>query len=186
MKTQIWVVCNINPNLTIKKAVSNVYKHEINLEKVILAKQFLAKMIEDIVIKGQTKSKRFFQANVSSKKRTKEFYFTTMKPQVNLFSFIFWRKLKTPKRHFKINWPLEFALLCNDQLTCPKYNKQQQNLPVCCILTIDVSFCHLLQQTLELPTFFKPLWFKPFCRLQSLRRTIPCTPKSGSIRYKHS
>ena len=27
---------------------------------------------------------------------------------------------------------LEFALLCNDQLTRPKDNKQQQNLPVCC------------------------------------------------------
>ena len=64
---------------------------------------------------------------------------------------------------------LEYALLCNDQLTRPKDNKQQQNLPVCCILTTDVSFCHLLQQTLELPTFFK----LPFCRLQSLRCTIP-------------
>ena len=53
--------------------------------------------------KGQTKSKRFFQANVSSKKRTNKFYFTTMKPKVNLFSFIFWRKLKTSKRHFEIN-----------------------------------------------------------------------------------
>ena len=39
--------------------------------------------------KGQTKSKRFFQADVSSKKRTNEFYFTTMKPQVDLFSFGF-------------------------------------------------------------------------------------------------
>ena len=29
--------------------------------------------------KGQTKSKRFFQAEVSSKKRTKEFNFTTMR-----------------------------------------------------------------------------------------------------------
>ena len=32
---------NINQNLTIKKAVSNVYKDEINLEIDILAKQFL-------------------------------------------------------------------------------------------------------------------------------------------------
>ena len=24
----------------------------------------------------------------------------------DVFSFIFWKKLKTPKRHFKINWPL--------------------------------------------------------------------------------
>ena len=29
-----------------------------------------------------------------------------MKPWVDLFSFVFWRKLKTPKRHFEINWPL--------------------------------------------------------------------------------
>ena len=56
--------------------------------------------------KGQTKLKRFFQADISSKKRTNEFYFTTMKPQVDLFSFVFWRKLKTPKRHFEIIWPL--------------------------------------------------------------------------------
>ena len=37
---------------------------------------------------------------------TYEFNFTTMIPQVDLFSFIFWKKLKTPKRHFEINWPL--------------------------------------------------------------------------------
>ena len=58
------------------------------------------------ISKGRKKSKWFFQADVSSKKRTNEFYFTTMKPQVDLFSFIFWRKLKTPKRHFEIDWPL--------------------------------------------------------------------------------
>ena len=44
----------------------------------------------------------FFQVDVSSKKRTNKFYFTTMKPLVHLFSFIFWRKLKAPKRHFEI------------------------------------------------------------------------------------
>ena len=37
------------------------------------------------IIKGQTKSKRFLQADVSSKKRTNKFYFTTMKTQVDLF-----------------------------------------------------------------------------------------------------
>ena len=30
----------------------------------------------------------------------------TMIPQVDLFSFVFWEKLKTPKRHFEINRPL--------------------------------------------------------------------------------
>ena len=29
-----------------------------------------------------------------------------MIPQVDLFSFVFWKNLKTPKRHFEINWPL--------------------------------------------------------------------------------
>ena len=53
--------------------------------------------------KSQTNSKQFFQVDVSSKKGMNEFYFTTMKYQVNLFSFIFWRKLKTPKRHFESN-----------------------------------------------------------------------------------
>ena len=58
------------------------------------------------ICKGQKKSKWFFQVDVSSLKRTNEFYFTTMKPQVDLFSFVFWRKLKSPKRHFEIIWPL--------------------------------------------------------------------------------
>ena len=51
----------------------------------------------NILAKGQTKSKWFFQANVSSKKQTNEFYFSTMKPQVDLFLFIFggnWRHQK--------------------------------------------------------------------------------------------
>ena len=46
--------------------------------------------------KGQKKLKWLFQANISSKKRTNKFYFTTKKPKVDLFSFVFWRKLKTP------------------------------------------------------------------------------------------
>ena len=53
-------------------------------------------------LQKMVRPKRFFQADVFSKKQTNEFYFTTMKPQVNLFSFGFWRKLKTPKRHFEI------------------------------------------------------------------------------------
>ena len=32
-----------------------------------------------------------------------EFELTTIKPQVDLFSFLFWKKLKKPKRHFEIN-----------------------------------------------------------------------------------
>ena len=57
--------------------------------------------------KGQTQAKQFFRADISPKQRTNEFYSTTMKPQVDFFSFVFWRKLRTPKRHFEINWPLQ-------------------------------------------------------------------------------
>ena len=51
--------------------------------------------------KGQLVSKWFLVSSISSKKRTKEFDFT-MIPQVDLFSFVFWRKSKTPKNHFEI------------------------------------------------------------------------------------
>ena len=68
-----------------------------------------------VLIKGQTKSKYFFQANISSKK-TNKFNFTTTydtsctEAQVDLFLFVFWKKLKTPKRHFEINWPLDGSM----------------------------------------------------------------------------
>ena len=53
--------------------------------------------------KGQIISKANYGILNSSKKRTSKFDFTTMIPQVDLFSLVFWRKLKTPKRHFEIN-----------------------------------------------------------------------------------
>ena len=55
------------------------------------------------IAKGQLISKGPFGILNSPKKRTKKFDFTTMIPQVDLFSFVFWEKLKTPKRHFEIN-----------------------------------------------------------------------------------
>ena len=67
----------------------------------------LPKIFQKMVpYKGQTKSKKFLQSDISSKKRTNKFKFTTMKPQVVLFSFVNWRKLNTPKRHFETNQPL--------------------------------------------------------------------------------
>ena len=53
-----------------------------------------------------------------------------MKPHVNLFLFVFWRKLKTPKRLFKIIWPLLVTAVTKGQKFhnenmisshCPKY-----------------------------------------------------------------
>ena len=59
-------------------------------------------LYEQIVAKGQLISKGVLMSSISSKKRTKEFDFTTMIPQIDLFSFVFWRKSKTPKKHFEI------------------------------------------------------------------------------------
>ena len=54
------------------------------------------------VLKGQLISKGVLMSSISSKKRTKEFDFTTMIPQIDLFSLVFWTKSKTPKNHFEI------------------------------------------------------------------------------------
>ena len=56
--------------------------------------------------KGQLISKRFLGSSISFKKRTKLL--------CDMFSFVFWKKLKTPKRHFKINWPLDTLDLLKD------------------------------------------------------------------------
>ena len=48
--------------------------------------------------KGQLVWKWFLGSLIFSKRRMNEFDFTT--------SFVFWRKLTTPKNHFQINWPL--------------------------------------------------------------------------------
>ena len=55
-----------------------------------------------VLFKGQLISKGVLMSSISSKKRTKEFDFTTMIPQIDMFSFVFWRKSKTPKNHFEI------------------------------------------------------------------------------------
>ena len=56
--------------------------------------------------KGQLISKWFLGPSLSSKQRTNQLDFTTVKPLVDLFSFVFWRKLTTPKNLLEINWPL--------------------------------------------------------------------------------
>ena len=70
---------------------------------------YLDQKISSLLTKGQRNSKWFFQDNFSSKKQTSKFNFTSMIPQLNLFSFVFWRKLKTPKIYVKINWSLELS-----------------------------------------------------------------------------
>ena len=56
--------------------------------------------------KGQLISKWFFGSSISSKKWTNESNFTTMIPQVDLLSFVFWGKSTNQKNHFEIKWPL--------------------------------------------------------------------------------
>ena len=53
--------------------------------------------------KGQLISKGLFGILNSSKKQTKKIDLTTMIPQGDLFLFVFWEILKTPKRYLEIN-----------------------------------------------------------------------------------
>ena len=118
-----------------------------------------------VLTKGQTKSKWFFQV----KKSMNEFYFTTIKPQVDLFSFVFWKKLKVSKLHFEINWPLVYSRMRKHFLNCqvgvPKSDTSSVCLPhlpihlhwwhffFCHIKGKGVSkkkFCHFLKVVLTL------------------------------------
>ena len=54
------------------------------------------------VHKGQLISKANCQAMNSSKNEHMNSFFLLC----NVFLFVFWKKLKTPKRHFEIIWPL--------------------------------------------------------------------------------
>ena len=49
-----------------------------------------------MLAKGQIISKGFLVSSVSYKKQTKEFDFTTMIPQVDLFSFVFLEEIDDP------------------------------------------------------------------------------------------
>ena len=51
--------------------------------------------------KGQKKSKWFFQDDVSSKKWTNKFDFTTMVPQVDLFFVHFLEEIEDTKKTFR-------------------------------------------------------------------------------------
>ena len=54
-----------------------------------------------------------------------------MIPQGDLFSFVFWEKLKTPKKHFEINWPLAAA-----RNTMPTVQDEEESL---CLLASDLQ-----------------------------------------------
>ena len=74
---------------------------------------------ESLIVKGQTKSKWFFQADLSSKNERMNSILLLW----DLFLFIFWRKLKAPKRHFEIKWPLSCYFLLYWKRKCIKKYK---------------------------------------------------------------
>ena len=57
--------------------------------------------------KGQLISKANFQAVNSSKKRSNNSFLLLC----DVFSFNFWKKLKSTKRHFEIKWPLLIQMI---------------------------------------------------------------------------
>ena len=61
--------------------------------------------------KGHKRSKLFFQVDISSKKRSNEFYFTTIKPQVDLFFVRFLEEIEDKKKTFRCY--LTFSLAIN-------------------------------------------------------------------------
>ena len=69
--------------------------------------KFARRMVLDVmsllVLKVSQFQKDFLVSSILPKKTKKKFDFTTMIPQVDLFSSVFWEKLKTPKRHFENN-----------------------------------------------------------------------------------
>ena len=64
---------------------------------------FLAKLSMYILKVRQSRNDFFKSTFLPKNEQTKEFDFTTMIPQVDLFSFVIWKKLKTPKGYFEIN-----------------------------------------------------------------------------------
>ena len=96
------------PNVAIIAIKQLIFKNEKSHVKKLNSFQCFGNILTDSeslafqifstgLTKGQTKLKWFFQADNSSKKGTNEFDFTIMIPQVDLFLFVFWKKLKTPK-----------------------------------------------------------------------------------------
>ena len=58
-------------------------------------------------------------STILPKNERKKFDFTTLVPQVDLFSFVFLEEWKTPKKHFEFNWPLDPTT--NSETTNPDF-----------------------------------------------------------------
>jgi hypothetical protein len=67
----------------------------------------------------------------------------------DLFSFVFWRKLKTPKRHFEINWPLDNKWTWPCSLVCNAYHVNN--------LVINYINVHFWAPKFSAPLIYRPL-----------------------------
>ena len=88
-----------NPPLKNLKTMFQVSTHDLVFYHFSMGLITFRKL-GSVATKGQKKSKLFFQIDVSSKKRTDEFYFTAMKPQGDLFLFRFLEEIEGTKKTF--------------------------------------------------------------------------------------
>ena len=77
-----------------------------------LSQQTHALKIKSELLKVRPSQNYFFKSMFLPK--NKQTNLTLLPWYLNLFSFVFWKKLETTKRHFEINWPLglNLALVC--------------------------------------------------------------------------
>ena len=101
------LVCKVNNHFNKLFIIMNSRMYQGNLKLKLCCSRLYFHLITKS--KGQKKLKWFFQVDISSKNELMNptLLLWNLSRQVDLFSYVFWRKLKTQKRHFKINWPLK-------------------------------------------------------------------------------
>ena len=67
--------------------------------------------------KGQLISKEVLMSSIFSEKQTKEFDFTTMIPQIDLFLFVFLEEIEDTKKPFR-NYLTFTSILCTSREKC--------------------------------------------------------------------
>ena len=142
---------------------------------------------------GHLISKGLFGILNSPTKRTKKFDFATMVPQVELFSFVFLGELKTPKRHFEINWPLAWPHFFSSVLHTQKNTISLTVLPVAGVVNPEIYQLHpsynvyaalhiimICAKPLSCRLKIKQTFYEPWAVKKALKAL-----KIGSIVYWH-
>ena len=110
----------------------------------------------------------FWGSSISSKKRTNEFDFTTMIPQVDLCLFVFGKKSKTPKKNISKLTCIFVYFKINQNMSFMNYIQFWKHARMKLFLKI-VIFVHILKSTLG---FKDSIWwscqkrigpFQPMC-----------------------